>query len=273
MPRNYLISILLLLLSWSSLAGQSDISLLSWNIRDLGKSKDDSEIKEIARIMNAYDIVAVQEVVAGPGGAQAVARLADQLNRMGNKWDYRISNPTRSPKYKTERYAYLWKTNKCRLKGRPWLASSFEERIYREPYLARFQVGDQSLLLVNYHSRRFDERPEEEIVFICQLPQIYEGDFVVIAGDFNCKADHPVFDHLKNQDYQAVLDNTPTTLKKKCKNGKYTNHPIDNIFLPSEGLSIVSADIVDFVGYCEALEAARFISDHLPVAVTFNFHN
>jgi hypothetical protein len=31
-------------------------------------------------------IIAIQEVVAGYGGAQAVAKLADELNRKGSKW-------------------------------------------------------------------------------------------------------------------------------------------------------------------------------------------
>jgi hypothetical protein len=41
-----------------------------------------------------YDIIAIQEVVAGYGGAQAVAKLADELNRKGSKWNYIISDPT-----------------------------------------------------------------------------------------------------------------------------------------------------------------------------------
>jgi hypothetical protein len=63
-----------------------------------------------------YDIIAVQEVVAGYG-VQAVARLSDELNRTGSKWDYIISDPTSSSPYKTERYAFIWKTtnlNKAR---------------------------------------------------------------------------------------------------------------------------------------------------------------
>ncbi len=50
--------------------------------------------------------------MAGYGGAQAVARLADELNRKGTKWDYVISDPTSSSAYKTERYAFIWKTSK-----------------------------------------------------------------------------------------------------------------------------------------------------------------
>ena len=103
------------------LSAQS-FSLLSWNIQDFGKTKNEREISSIAKIVQDFDIVAIQEVVAiDPGGAQAVARLAEQLNRSGTKWDYRISDPTQSPKNKTERYAFLWKENEAKLIGSPWL--------------------------------------------------------------------------------------------------------------------------------------------------------
>lgn len=92
---------------------------MSWNIENLGRSKSNLELEFIANTLKDLDIVALQEVVAGDGGAQTVAKLADELNRKGTKWDYAISNPTSSSAYKTERYAYLWKTSRVRLKGKP----------------------------------------------------------------------------------------------------------------------------------------------------------
>jgi deoxyribonuclease-1-like protein len=84
--------------------------LLSWNLQNFGKSKSNSEIAFIANTIKDFDIIAIQEVVAGYGGAQAVAMLADELNRKGSKWDYVISDPTSSSAYTTERYAFIWKT-------------------------------------------------------------------------------------------------------------------------------------------------------------------
>src|SRR6187402_929541 len=74
----------------------SQTKLLSWNLQNFGKSKSDEEIAFIANTIKDYDIIAIQEVVAGNGGAQAVARLAEALNQKGAKWDYRISAPTSS---------------------------------------------------------------------------------------------------------------------------------------------------------------------------------
>ena len=71
-------SFLFLLLYTSSLFSQP--KLLSWNLENLGKSKSEGEITFIANTVKDFDIVALQEVVACDGGAQAVARLADELN-------------------------------------------------------------------------------------------------------------------------------------------------------------------------------------------------
>ena len=74
----------------------SQVKLISWNVENLGSSKSPSDLLYIVNILKDYDVVALQEVVAGYGGAQAVAKLADELNRHGSKWDYSISDPTSS---------------------------------------------------------------------------------------------------------------------------------------------------------------------------------
>ncbi len=127
-----------------------------------------------------YDIVALQEVVAGYGGAQAVAQLADELNRKGSKWDYVVSDPTSSSAYKTERYAFLWKTSRARLKGKPWLESKFQLEIDREPYLATFIVNQKEVTLVNFHAITKSKQPEyrNQIFQILTCPISYiEFDF------------------------------------------------------------------------------------------------
>src|SRR3954469_8731514 len=76
-----------------------NINICTWNLKDLGKSKSNEEIMFIANTVKDFDVVAIQEVVAGYGGPQAVARLVDCLNRKGSKWDYTISDPTSSSAY------------------------------------------------------------------------------------------------------------------------------------------------------------------------------
>src|SRR5690606_29179916 len=94
----------------------SQVTLVSWNLKNFGKSKTDEQIFYIANLLCDYDIIAIQEVVTGIEGNKRIAELADELNRKGNKWNYVISDPTNSSGQRSERYAYLWKTKNIKLK-------------------------------------------------------------------------------------------------------------------------------------------------------------
>ncbi|MFV5702551.1 hypothetical protein ACM55F_11825 [Flavobacterium sp. XS2P12] len=80
-------SFLSFLLLFISTVAFSQTKLISWNLENFGKSKSEETINYIANSLRDYDIIAIQEVVAGYGGAQAVAKLADELNQRGAKWD------------------------------------------------------------------------------------------------------------------------------------------------------------------------------------------
>ena len=137
---------LFFLLLTSSLFSQT--KLLSWNLENFGKSKSDQELSFIANTSKSYDIIAIQEVVAGYGGAQAVARLADELNRKGSKWDYVISDPTSSSAYKTERYAFIWKTSIVKKIGKPWLEKKYHLEIDREPFYCTFEYNKMQFNMI-----------------------------------------------------------------------------------------------------------------------------
>lgn len=265
--KQYFLLIFCSLFQADKIQQKVSFSLCSWNIQDFGKTKDDEEIKFMAKLVKDYDIVAIQEVVAGYGGSQAVARLADQLNRMGSKWDYRVSDPTKSPPHKTERYAFLWKPSKVKLIGKPWLENSLIGKVNRPPYLARFKIGEHETIILNFHSRRFDEKPEEEIAHLSEIVKNYSPTSLIIAGDFNMPENNTAFDELKKQGYVPVLQNQPTTLKRSCptNGGSYLNNAIDNIFYPKDRCELMGSGLVDFVKDCEQLEAMRSISDHLGV--------
>lgn len=77
---------------------------------NLGKSKSDSELEVMANAIKSYDVIAIQEVVSGHGGAIAISRLVSILNRKGSKWEFVISNSTTSNNPSSrERYAFIWK--------------------------------------------------------------------------------------------------------------------------------------------------------------------
>jgi deoxyribonuclease-1-like protein len=248
------------------------VKLVSWNIRHLGRTKTAEDIFEIANLLRDFDIVAIQEVVAkDPAGAQAVAKIADELNRMGSKWNYQISDPTKSPSvYISERYAFLWKTSKVNIIHKAYLDKELEDLCYREPFVASFKAKGNSepFYVVNYHSRKYTDRPEEEIIHFIDYPERLGSNRILIAGDFNLDEKHAVWKPFYQKGFKSALQNKRTTLKTKCKNGDYLSHPIDNIYF-TPGIHMVQSQSLDFIYNCKNLERAREISDHLPIYVEF----
>lgn len=256
------------------LSDSNSITIVSWNIQHLGRTKTDSIIYEIAKLLRDYDIIAIQEVVAkDPAGAQAVAKIADELNRMGFQWDYQVSDPTKSPSvYISERYAFLWKPSRVQMIQRAKLDSELEDLCYREPFIAKFRQKGKSdfFYVMNYHSRKYNDKPEEEIIHFIDYPSRFETNNIIIAGDFNLSETHEVWRPFYRKGFRSALKNQSTTLKRKCSDGNYLNHPIDNFYFGS-GIQMISSKGIDFVQNCGNLSQARKISDHIPVFMEFRY--
>ena len=264
--------ILCLFLLFSFNTFYSQTKLLSWNLENFGKSKSAQEIVFITNTIKEFDIVTIQEVVAGNGGAQAVAKLASELNRKGEKWDYRISEPTSSSAYKTERYAFLWKTDKIKLKGKPWLEQKFHLEIDREPYFATFEIKGKSITIASFHAITKSKQPETEIKYFKFLPNQYANLNLIFTGDFNCPQTHSVFNPLKKMGYAPILENQKTTLKVKPKGNNYLASEFDNIFYKRGTINYIKSDVILFYKNFTSLEEARKISDHIPIWMEFTLN-
>lgn len=265
---KFLYSILSFLLFTSPLFSQP--KLLSWNLENFGDSKSNTEITFIANTLRDFDIVAIQEVVAGDGGAQAVARLADELNRKGAKWDYVISDPTSSSAYKTERYAFLWKTSTIKKIGKAWLEIKYHLEIDREPFFCTFQYENKQFTVVNFHAITKSKQPETEIKYFKFLPDEYPTLNLLFVGDFNCPQSHTVFNPLKKMGYQPIFVNQKTSLKKECKNGNCLASEFDNMFYHSSKIILLNSGVVSFYKNFNSLPEARKISDHIPIWFEFS---
>jgi len=248
----------------------SQTKILSWNLENMGKSKSNGEISFIANTVKDYDIVAIQEVVAGDGGAQSVAQLADELNRKGEKWDYTISDPTRSSAYKTERYAFIWKTNKVKKIGNAWLEKKYHLEIDREPYYCTFQFENKQFTVVNFHAITKKMQPETEIKYFKFLPDAYHNLNLIFVGDFNCPQSHTVFLPLKRMGFHSVFVNEKTSLKKECSDRNCLASEFDNIWYDSAKVTLTNSKIIHFYKAFDTLKEARKISDHIPITAEIN---
>lgn len=264
--KNILSFVLLLF----SILSFSQTKILSWNLENFGKSKSGDELNFIANTILNYDIIAIQEVVAGYGGAQAIAELSRILNEKGSKWDYIVSNPTSGTSYKKERYAFIWKVKKIKLKGNPWLEKKYHLEIDREPYFATFEIDRRTITLVNFHAITKNKQPETEIKYFKFLPFEYPSLNLVFIGDFNCPQSHSVFNPLKKTGYISVLQNQKTSLKHKCKNNNCLSSEFDNIFYKTNSLDYKNSGIIPFYKTFNSLQEARKISDHIPIWFEFS---
>jgi deoxyribonuclease-1-like protein len=252
--------------------GDQSIRLCSWNLKDFGQSKSNEEIRLIADIVNEFDVLAIQEVVAGPGGTNAVRVLADELNRKGSKWDYSISNPTSSGSTNTsERYAFIWRSSLLTKIGDAWLEQNYQEEIDREPFFAKFKANQNVFTLVNFHAAPKGKQPEHEIKYFKFLHELYTNSNFIFVGDFNCPQYNNVFSPLKKQGYLPALVNQKTTLKQECHDGECLASEYDNIFYDSNKVSSTGKGIIEFYQSFSSLENARFISDHVPIYFAFSF--
>ena len=257
---RFLIFILLL-----CLLGNAQTKLVSWNLQNFGASKSDSIVQFIAKTINDADIIALQEILATPGGSKSVARLVAELNRSGAKWDYVISNPTSGTG--SERYEFIWKTSKIKLKGTAFLDSHFSIQMIREPFIATFHNGKKEFTLVSFHAVPKKKQPEVEIKYLKYFPDIYKLPNMIFLGDFNCPQSNSVFIPLMKIGLNPALLNQRTTLKMKCVGTQCLASEYDNFFVP-KGITFKSG-VIKFHTFFPNPKAARKISDHLPIYMTF----
>ena len=63
----------------NSIYGFSSVSIISWNLKDLGDTKSNTELEIISKTIKGYDIAVIQEVVSGDGGAQTIDGVVNVL--------------------------------------------------------------------------------------------------------------------------------------------------------------------------------------------------
>lgn len=273
MPRMRFLKALLLLSTTLLLSFtiQAQVKIMTWNLLNIGKSKTDEQIEYIAKVIKQTDIIAIQEVVTNPSGAQTIAKLHEELNRSsGAKWDYSVSDPTVSSPYRSERYAYIWKTSKVKLKGKPFLEPTYQEEIEREPYMATFIYKGKEITISSIHTLPTKHQPETEIKYLKFFPEIYPEHNLIFLGDFNLTEKHSVFNPLKKQGYVPSFADQKSSLRQKCIKGDCLASEYDNIFYHSEKNELVKATPILFFEDFEDITIARKVSDHIPLMITIN---
>lgn len=265
--------ILLASIFWTSgfaAMAQHQLSVLSWNLKDFGVSKSSADISLIARIIEPYEVIAIQEVVAGPGGPRAVRRLVDELNKGRLKWKFDISAVTSGTSaHKAERYAFLWQDSRVSRSGNGWLEGYYEGQIEREPFYGRFVVGGKTVTLVNFHAITKSAHPEKEVKYFRYLPGLYPADNLIFCGDFNLPQSHSVFNPLKSMGYSPALIKQKTTLRQACLGTGCLASELDNFYYDASKFRLKVAGVIHFYRLFADIKLARKVSDHIPVFAVY----
>ncbi|MBI3632426.1 MAG: hypothetical protein HY225_03190 [Candidatus Vogelbacteria bacterium] len=250
----------------------SDIVVVSWNACNFGRKKSPEVIVHMAQILRAADIVAIEEVSTSDFGAQAVAKLSDELNRTGAKWDYLVSDATHESPCK-ERFAFLWKTARvAAIPHKATLCSGLVNSMVREPASVKFEIDKKIwLMLVSFHLAPTAKHPEKEVSELPQHRQDFSDGNIVFVGDFNLS--HDKLDGAFEQGLGAIHNiEGDTSLRAKDRGSaarSYLSKAYDNIYTKGR-IRVDRSLIVDFVPQCGGLKQARTVSDHLPVAIVCN---
>lgn len=241
----------------------SYLNVVSWNIQNFGRSKssNDTVMNYLAQKLKIYDVIAVQEVSTSEFGSQAVSKLDGLLDRTGSSWDYFISDPTTGAG--SERYAYLFKKSRVKLKEKPQLESSLSDKLNREPFKAIFVFKGNEYYFFNLHLVPTEKKPEIEAGYLSSLGQTYVGKKIIFMGDLNLSQSNPGFNGVKKWS-KPLLIGKKTSLKMKDDGNGYLNQEYDNFFITTN-ITSKTSDVILFFKDFPTLRQARRVSDHCPI--------
>ena len=230
----------------------------TWNVRILSdNSRDDSELAEIARIIDRSDFIALQEV--------RDSRVLDRLMELLPGWDYVLSLPVgRGVK---EFYAFLYRTGVFELLGSPYTLGDGDDLFIREPFVAHFRTGTFDFTVITIHSvygdskapRRAEAALLDDVIDYVERENGAEED-VILTGDFNLPCD----DEAWEMDFEPLVSpDMKTTISDASS--------YDNIWIGPSSIEVIrEASVYHFDEILfgnDDKRASREVSDHRPVSV------
>jgi endonuclease/exonuclease/phosphatase family metal-dependent hydrolase len=237
-----------------------------WNACNFGNSKSDQVIDTMAEMTRNTHILVILEVSTSEAGARAIARLADNLNRKGKKWDYIVSDA--SSGNGSERVGVLWQPGVATAKRRTArLLSDVEADIDREPFLIDFDIDGATVTVGGFHAVPTAKKPEQEFATLSGSRMMQEGERFIFGGDFNLSA-KKVSPHLAKLGLTTYLEEKTSIGTKLHKDGTYLASEYDHIC--TRGVKVIKVGVANQITYFNNdISRAREVSDHVPVYIIF----
>jgi len=174
----------------------STIKIASFNIAELGNEKMDKDFEAIAKMINRFDLIALQEV-QDTGGKEAVMNIYTALNKIsGNSYALPLVIPNSGKGFPgIEGYAFIYR-DPVALDNRVSPVYDFrsdDHDIYgRIPGFAHFKAGTFDFVVATVHLQWGNiDRRAKEVMDIKQWlieyanRSVAEERDLIIVGDFN----------------------------------------------------------------------------------------
>ncbi|MGE0759416.1 MAG: endonuclease/exonuclease/phosphatase family protein [Pirellulaceae bacterium] len=249
------------------------IRVASFNIQVFGRTKiSKSHVMDVlVRIVQQFDVVAIQEIRARED--DILPRFVDMLNAGGRKYDF-VIGPRLGRTVSTEQYAYVFDSQTIEVdRLQLYTVNDPDDVLHREPLVGWFRARGVTpdaaftFSLVNIHTDP-DEVEQEVNVLDDVLHAVRNDgrgeDDVILLGDLNADDRHlgqlgqvaNIFPAISN-----VATNTAGTKQ-------YDNLIFDRLATREY---TGRAGVFDFLRtYNLSLDAAKEVSDHLPVWAEFS---
>lgn len=213
-----------------------NLLLASWNIKNFGRLKDRTaeSLFYIAEIINAFDIVALQEINGDLDHFDKVMKL------LGSDWKYTISDVTEGNAGNEERFGFIYDSRRVThsgLSGELVIPDEFIsanpiiKQLKRTPTFTGFESGWKKFSIVSLHLHPGDgtndpdeptdkEIRKEEVRLLMQLLELklnrssFEERNLIVLGDTNLyEEDEDIVQLMNDKGFlkaMASKANTPT---------------------------------------------------------------
>ncbi|MEM5564732.1 endonuclease/exonuclease/phosphatase family protein [Psychroserpens sp. AS72] len=215
----------------------SNLLLCSWNIKNFGTLKDRTaeSLFYIAEIINAFDIVAIQEINRDLSDFKKVMKV------LGSHWKYTISDVTEGNSGNDERFGFIYDSRRVThsgLSGEIVIApesvadDAILKQLKRTPTFTGFESGWQNFSIVSVHLqpgktdankaiRKEEVRLLMDVLNTKLASAAFHNRNMIILGDTNLYAnDDDIVDLITQHDF----------VESDALAGQFTNTSLNQIY-------------------------------------------
>eukprot|EP00057_Strongylocentrotus_purpuratus_P014446 XP_011668920.1 PREDICTED: uncharacterized protein LOC100891970 isoform X2 [Strongylocentrotus purpuratus] len=253
------------------------LSIAAFNIQIFGETKSgkDDVMDILAKIMNRYDLVLIQEIRDSRENEPAVKELQDLVNRKNpDPFQYVISERLGRTSSK-EQYAYFYRPSKLQLITSYVFEETQGDYFQREPFIAHFKSPTtyvKEFIIGGIHTQ-----PDEAVAEIDNLVDVYNAiqqkfdvENIIFTGDFNADCTYVSKRRwsdirLKSDSRFCWLINNDVDTTVKGTDCAYDRFVIAGNEI-KEGIVPYSATVFRFdLEYNLSETEAALVSDHYPI--------